>query len=342
MGTDKHRKAGGRAKWRGGGDDLIQGSASQKRFKEANRPPQDDGWMWHSRSMLASPAWMALPLNARRVIDRLALEHLEHGRLENGRLIVTSKNFQAYGVRHDSIADAIAQAEALGFVDVTVRGRPAWSAGGPMSSQYGLTWLPRCDCTGASNRWRNIATAEQANEILQRVADERNAERKRQGAEQKRRAAKTESRAQSGPCKPWTSGPKTGPNEAENPATARAQNGPTFIDLPTGGPAECSPPPPVSDPARANRQPDLQPNLTPRILADGTLVNVLVRNPDGTMTYRHGHDGQPIALPDVRNAAAGDAASRPLGEIVLVGGRMCRRRGRMVRRGVEFVTRRTD
>ena len=40
-----------------------------------NRPPADEPWIWLSRSMLESPAWTAMPLAARKVVERIELEH---------------------------------------------------------------------------------------------------------------------------------------------------------------------------------------------------------------------------------------------------------------------------
>ena len=63
--------------------------------------------------MLESEAWRALSLNAHKVIDRVKIEHMHHGGTENGNLIVTHADFQAYGVRRQSIAAAIREAECF-------------------------------------------------------------------------------------------------------------------------------------------------------------------------------------------------------------------------------------
>jgi hypothetical protein len=48
--------------------------------------------------MRSSPAWLALPDNARRVLDRLELEHMQHGGAENGVLVVTFDDFERHGI----------------------------------------------------------------------------------------------------------------------------------------------------------------------------------------------------------------------------------------------------
>jgi hypothetical protein len=77
----------------------------------------------HSRELRESPAWAALPDNARRVLDRLELEHLRHGGAENGKLKCTYSDFQKAGIRRASVALAIRECAGLGFIEITQRGR---------------------------------------------------------------------------------------------------------------------------------------------------------------------------------------------------------------------------
>src|SRR5580692_2519204 len=79
-------------------------------------------WVAITRAMLESAARRALSLAARRVLERIEVEHLAHGGCENGKLPVTFKNFEDWGIRPDSIASAIREVVALGFVEVTRRG----------------------------------------------------------------------------------------------------------------------------------------------------------------------------------------------------------------------------
>jgi len=59
-------------------------------IKRENRPPKDMPWIWLTREMLESPAWRAMDmLAARRVVERIILEHMAHAGTENGNLIVT-------------------------------------------------------------------------------------------------------------------------------------------------------------------------------------------------------------------------------------------------------------
>ena len=76
----------------------------------------------HSRAMRESPAWRSLSDNARRVLDRLEVEHMRHGGAENGALRCTYSDFARAGVRRASVALAIRQCVCLGFIEVTRQG----------------------------------------------------------------------------------------------------------------------------------------------------------------------------------------------------------------------------
>jgi hypothetical protein len=112
--------------------------------------------------MLESPAWRALSLSAHRVFDRICIELAHHGGNDNGKLPVTYEHFVEYGIDRHAVAPAIRELEALGFVEVTQRGRP--SAG-----EFRLPNLFRLTCVNCkstpnpTHEWRRIpdtATAE--------------------------------------------------------------------------------------------------------------------------------------------------------------------------------------
>ena len=73
----------------------------------------------HRIDMLRSPAWRVLSLSARRVLDRLEIEHADHGGAENGRLPVTYEDFHQYGIHRHAIGPAIREVVALGFAEIT-------------------------------------------------------------------------------------------------------------------------------------------------------------------------------------------------------------------------------
>lgn len=120
----------------------------------------------HRREMRESPAWLALTWNARRVLDRLELEHMAHGAEENGNLICTYEQFKAAGLRGPSIAQAINECVALGFVEVTKRGSPSLSRYRNPST-YRLTYIVGRGKNGVpTDEWQRIKTTAQAQDAL--------------------------------------------------------------------------------------------------------------------------------------------------------------------------------
>ena len=69
--------------------------------------------------MLESPAHRVLSLSAHRVLHRLEIELGHHGGTENGNLQTTYEQFVDFGIHRHSIASAIRELVALGFIQVT-------------------------------------------------------------------------------------------------------------------------------------------------------------------------------------------------------------------------------
>ena len=111
--------------------------------------------------MMEHPAYRVLSLSARRVLDRICIELAHHGGNDNGKLPVTYEHFVEYGIDRHAIAPAIRELEALGFVEVTQRGRP--SAG-----EFRLPNLFRLTCVNCkstpnpTHEWRRIPDIETA------------------------------------------------------------------------------------------------------------------------------------------------------------------------------------
>jgi hypothetical protein len=119
-------------------------------------------FVMHGLAMIDSPAWQVLSLSARRVLDRIEIEHMRHGGAENGRLPVTYDDFVHYGIHRHAIAPAIRQCEALGFLEVTQRGQ-AGNAEFRSPNHFRLTYLNFMGGRGpATNEWSRIETIEAA------------------------------------------------------------------------------------------------------------------------------------------------------------------------------------
>ncbi|MBN9074320.1 MAG: hypothetical protein J0H34_22510 [Rhizobiales bacterium] len=106
----------------------------------------------HRVEMLESDAWGALSFAARRILDRLEIEHAGHGAKENGSLPCTYADFERFGVRRKSIAPAIRQLVQCGFVEVTHKGRGG-NAEFRHPSRYRLTYL-HTRTAGPTDDWR--------------------------------------------------------------------------------------------------------------------------------------------------------------------------------------------
>lgn len=117
--------------------------------------------------MMRSPAWCALSLSARRVLDRVEIEMADHGGTDNGKLPVTYDDFGRYGIYRHAIGPAIREAVALGFLQVTEPGR-AGNAEWRKPNLFRITYR-NTDNDGPTHEWTRIETDEQA-EALTRAA----------------------------------------------------------------------------------------------------------------------------------------------------------------------------
>ena len=107
----------------------------------------------HRLEMLQSLAWRSLSGTARRVLERLEIEHMLHAGQKNGRLICTYNDFAEHGIRRKSVAPAKRQLCATGFLEITQRGRRSADHGEP--ARHRLTYLPTQN-SGPSDEWRDI------------------------------------------------------------------------------------------------------------------------------------------------------------------------------------------
>lgn len=107
-----------------------------------------------TRALLESPRYRALGINARRLIDFLALEHLKQGLARNGFLLAPRRHLEAAGIGARHVSLAIEEAVQAGLVSVK-RGT------GKRPSTYALTWLPMGTAPGRPKRHTgSVATAE--------------------------------------------------------------------------------------------------------------------------------------------------------------------------------------
>jgi hypothetical protein len=113
--------------------------------------------------MISSPAFCVLSLSARRVLDRLEIELASHGGTNNGKLPVTFADFRRYGIDYDAISPAIREVVALGFVEITRKGR-AGNAEYRTANIFRLTFR-HTDYGNPTDEWRRITTSDQAKAV---------------------------------------------------------------------------------------------------------------------------------------------------------------------------------
>jgi hypothetical protein len=124
--------------------------------------------------MLESPTYRVLSLSARRVLDRIEIELGHHGGQDNGRLPVTYQNFEDYGVHRHAIGPALAECQALGFVEITQKGRAGngeWRA----PNLLRLTYRPTKN-EPPTDEWKRIDTIEDAEAIARKARETQRAE----------------------------------------------------------------------------------------------------------------------------------------------------------------------
>ena len=138
--------------------------------------------------MRESPAWRVLSASAKKLIERIELEHAHHGGTENGRLPVTYNDFVRHGIDRHAVSPALAEAVALGFVEVTERGRGG-NAEFRRPNLFGLTFRAADSVLGdGSHEWRRIETMEDARRI-RAEARHTAAERERRKRAKKRKSS---------------------------------------------------------------------------------------------------------------------------------------------------------
>jgi hypothetical protein len=124
-------------------------------------------WAGREIKMLESWPYRVLSLSAHRALTRIEIELAHHGGNDNGRLPVTYDDFQDYGIDRHSIRPALSELEALGFIEVTDRGR-AGNAEFRRPAKYRLTYKG-ADREPPTHEWRRIETKEQAEHVAKRA-----------------------------------------------------------------------------------------------------------------------------------------------------------------------------
>ena len=103
-----------------------------------------------------------MSFNARKMIDFLCLDHMSHAGRENGRLMATYDQLEAYGLTRGLVSYAIDELVAFGFLKTSPRLRR-------IATTYQLTFYGTYEHFPPTNDWQRI-TAEKVLEIKAELA----------------------------------------------------------------------------------------------------------------------------------------------------------------------------
>ena len=90
-----------------------------KKRRKAHKPDEaNPAFIMTRLVMIDSVAFWALKPIERAILSVVEIEHMRHGGVENGRLIVTRRQFEKRGIHKDAIAPSLRALEALGFIEI--------------------------------------------------------------------------------------------------------------------------------------------------------------------------------------------------------------------------------
>jgi hypothetical protein len=138
-------------------------AANPMRRSWLNDDSSEGGWIAHRRILLVSPSWRRRPVPVAKILDRLEIEHLDHGGKKNGSLVVTYDQIVEFGVSRRSIKPAIAAAVKLGLLVVIQSDE--WAGNIKQPNGYRLTYVPETARRAPTDEWLSI-TDEQAQTIF--------------------------------------------------------------------------------------------------------------------------------------------------------------------------------
>ena len=119
---------------------------------------------WSARliEMQRSCAWRVLSRAAHQCLSRIEIELADHGGNDIDELPVTFDDFEGYGVHRGAICQALAELEALGFIDVTERGVAAHAAENRRPNKFRLLTRPWEKSAAYRPRWERFKSLKEA------------------------------------------------------------------------------------------------------------------------------------------------------------------------------------
>ncbi|ESZ11469.1 hypothetical protein X735_25800 [Mesorhizobium sp. L2C085B000] len=116
------------------------------------------------------------------MLERLEIEHLRHGGLNNGELFVSFGQFEKHNISRRKIASTQALGAALGLMETIRSTEPAGDLRAP--NAYRLTYVPAKGTSAPSDEWKRV-TEDRARKHIE---DYHNTERSEVKSREKRAA----------------------------------------------------------------------------------------------------------------------------------------------------------
>jgi hypothetical protein len=134
----------------------------RKRTKRYKPDEANPAFVMTRLVMLDSVAYWALKPIERTILAVIEIEHMRHGGVENGRLIVTRRQFEKRGIPRHAIAPSLRALEALGFIEITERGA-AGIGEHAQAHRFRLTYVQ----PNPSDEWRKFHDPGMAHAIVE-------------------------------------------------------------------------------------------------------------------------------------------------------------------------------
>jgi hypothetical protein len=115
-------------------------------------------WVPHRLELLLSPAWQLAPRPLKRVLERLEIEHMRHGGLNNGHLYVSFDQFVAYRLSRKIVKPTLTLGTALGLLEV-IQDEEAFRGDIRPSNRYRLTYVPAKNAASPTDEWKAVSEA---------------------------------------------------------------------------------------------------------------------------------------------------------------------------------------
>jgi hypothetical protein len=126
------------------------------------RNPISGQWSARLIEMQRSYAWRVLSRAAHLCLSRIEIELADHGGNDIDELPVTFDDFEDYGVHRSAICPALAELEALGFIDITQYGVAARATDNRRPNKFRLLTRPWEKKGGMRPRWDRFKRWEEA------------------------------------------------------------------------------------------------------------------------------------------------------------------------------------